>query len=272
MIRIGEISYLNCTPIFSMLRESFPSGDYRYIEGVPAELNESLRSGAIDICISSSIEYGRRPDSYYILPELSISALGQVKSVLLFSRLPIESLDGASIGLTGESETSVVLLKILLSRRYGFENSFTVCNGNLQEVLAVHEAMLLIGDRALRSASSENSFYQYDLGELWYEFTGFPFVFALWLVRANSFCQAPDDYYLLRDRLIAAKHAAVADFGRIAGELEGNNWTNRELLIKYWRTISYDLSLSHIDGLSLYFRYAAECGILGHPPSLRFLQ
>ena len=272
MIRIGEIRYLNCTPIFSVLRENFPEADYQYIEGTPAELNARLRSGEVDLCPSSSIEYARHPEKYFILPDLSISAVGPVKSVLLFSRLPIERLDGASIGLTGESETSVVLLKILLSRRYRFTNSFAVCSGNLQEVLAENEAMLLIGDSALRSAASQNGCYLYDLGELWQEFTGFPFVFALWLAREDAFGKAAKDFYLLRDRLIAAKLGAVGDYRRIAGQLKGNNWTNSELLIKYWETISYDLSPAHIDGLRLYFRYAAECGIIGHEPQLRLLR
>jgi len=271
MIRIGEISYLNCTPIFTLLRENHPDADYRFIEGTPAELNARLRSGDIALCPSSSIEYARNPELYLILPDLSISAVGPVKSVLLFSRVPIESLDGAAIGLTTESETSVALLKILLSRRYSFMNTFNQSSGTLDEVLAENEAMLLIGDAALRSAVSHSGGYQYDLGELWREFTGHPFVFALWLIREDAFDQAADEYYLLRNRLINAKLAAVGDYERIAGLLKGNNWTNPELLINYWKTISYDLSPSHVDGLRLYFRYAAECGIIGNEPMLRFL-
>jgi chorismate dehydratase len=271
MIRIGEISYLNCTPIFTLLRENYPDSDYLFIAGTPAELNARLRSGDIALCPSSSIEYARNPELYFILPELSISSFGPVKSVFLFSRLPIERLDGAAIGLTIESETSVALLKILLSRKYSFNNTFKQSSGNLDEVLAENEAMLLIGDAALRSAVSYRDGYLYDLGELWREFTGLPFVFALWLIREDAFNQAADEYYLLRDRLIAAKLAAVRDFERIAGLLKGNNWTNRELLINYWKTISYDLSPSHVEGLRLYFRYAAECGIVGNEPLLRFL-
>jgi chorismate dehydratase len=271
MIRIGEISYLNCTPIFTLLRENYSDADYHFIEGTPAELNARLRSGDIDLCPSSSIEYARNPELYFILPDLSISAVGPVKSVLLFSRVPIERLDGAPVGLTVESETSVALLRILLSRRYSFNNTFNKSSGTLDEVLAENEAMLLIGDAALRSAVSYRNGYLYDLGDLWREFTGLPFVFALWLLRADAFDRSSADYYLLRNRLIASKHAAVNDFERIAGLLKGNNWTNRELLINYWKTISYDLSPDHVDGLKLYFRYAAECGIIANEPMLRFL-
>src|SRR5262249_30279437 len=107
MLRIGEISYLNCTPIFTVLRDRFDDTGYASVRGMPAELNAKLRKGEIDLCPSSSIEYARNPESYLILPDLSISAVGAVKSVLLFSNVPIERLDGASIALTGESETSV---------------------------------------------------------------------------------------------------------------------------------------------------------------------
>ncbi len=272
MIRVGEISYLNCTPIFSVLREKFPGADYRYIEGTPSELNARLRSGEIDLCPSSSIEYARNPDYYLVLPDLSISAYGSVKSVLLFSRVPIEALDGASIALTDESETSVVLLKILLSIKYSFSNTYSVCSGGLDRVMAENRAMLLIGDAALRSAASCSGFHLYDLGELWREFTGLPFVFALWLVRRDAFEKSADDYFLLCDRLIEAKLAALADLERIAVLLKGNNWTNSELLIKYWKTISYDLTPAHVEGLGLYFRYAAECGIISKAPELRLLK
>lgn len=272
MVRIGEISYLNCTPIFSVLRENSPVADYRFIAGTPAELNAKLASGGIDICPSSSIEYARNPDLYLILPDISISAVGAVKSVLLFSPRPIEHLDMATICLTAESAASVVLLKILLAARHGFTNTFTVCSGKLPAAMAENEALLLIGDAALRSAAVRNGGYVYDLGELWQEFTGLPFVFALWLARKDAFSEDADAFYLLRDRLVAAKTAAAEDFGRIAGLLEGNDWTNREFLIKYWETISYDLTPCHLEGLRLYFRYAAECGIIDREPILKFLR
>lgn len=269
MLRIGEISYLNCTPIFSMLRESFDDNSYQFVSGTPAQLNGRLSSGEIDICPSSSIEFGRNPDSYLILPDLSISADGPVMSVLLFSRVPLERLDGCSVALTSESATSVALLKILLARRYGFSNSFTVVSTGVAEALAGHDAVLLIGDRALQENMADSGWLVYDLGELWRGFTGYPFVFALWLARKELVADQGEELLFLHRRLLLAKRLSLENIRRIAEVCAQNHWTNRDFLINYWRVLSYDLSPRHVDGLALFFRYATECGLLEREPLIR---
>lgn len=272
MLRIGEISYLNCTPIFSVLRERFSDQCYRFVRGTPANLNGRLRTGEIDLCPSSSIEYGRNPDSYLILPDLSISADGPVLSVLLFSRVPVEQLDRCRIALTDESETSVALLKIILARIYGFSNDFEVISAGMAEALTSHDAVLLIGDRALRENLSAGGYHVYDLGELWRKITGYPFVFALWLARRELASVSGSELALLHSRLVQAKLGAMENIARIAEETAQNNWTSREFLINYWRVLSYDLTPRHISGLRLYFRYAAECGLLEREPVIRMFE
>lgn len=271
MLRIGEINYLNCTPLFTSLRSNYPESDYRFIAGHPSELNAKLRGNEIDLCPSSSIEYARNPDLYRILPDLSISSKGPVRSVLLFSKLPIDSLDGASIGLTSESETSVILLKILLSLKFSFANSYSRVEVIDRTLSPEHDALLLIGDRALLAAAQERSGYVYDLGELWYEFTGRPFVFALWLLREDAFMKSAEAVYLLQERLVSSKNIAMESFAEIAATLKQTIWTNSDFLINYWRVISYDLTQDHIEGLKLFYHYAAECGFIDAEPQLRIL-
>jgi len=269
MLRIGEISYLNCTPIFTMLRSRFADPDYLFVGGTPAELNQRLSSGEIDICPSSSIEYARNSASYLIIPDISIASAGAVKSVLLFSPLPLEELNGAEIALTGESATSVALLKILLACRYSFTNSFRIANGEEQSCIAGSGPLLLIGDRALRASLSLQSRYVYDLGELWFEFTGLPFVFALWLVRRAAVDRESAAFRLLAERLVLAKQLASAGFAEIAAVSAQHGWISEECLLEYWQTISYELGEKHQQGLQLFFRLAVECGLLDHEPPLR---
>jgi chorismate dehydratase len=269
MIRIGEIRYLNCTPIFTVLRETCGDAPYSFVQGTPAMLNGQLRAGEIDLCPSSSIEYGRNPDSYLILPDLSISADGPVMSVLLFSRVPVEQLQGRAIALTDESATSVALLKIILSRMYGFTNSYTVVSGGVHAALADHDAVLLIGDRALQENMAESGYLVYDLGELWRHFTGYPFVFALWLARKELLVKNGGELQVLQQRLLQAKRLSLESLERIAAVTAQNCWTNSDFLINYWRVLSYDLTPRHLSGLSLFFRYAAECGVLEQEPPIR---
>ncbi len=272
MLRIGEISYLNCTPLFETLRGNFQDSGYSFVSGHPSDLNAKLRSGGIDICPSSSIEYARNPELYLILPELSISSIGPVWSVLLFSKLPIESLNGASIALTSESETSVALLKILLSQRYGFTNNYYRAEGSGVNLLFGKDALLLIGDKALKSAVANSEGHVYDLGELWYEFTGLPFVFALWLLREDALRRSPEAVKLIHERVVASKLKAVESFAEIATTLKQNEWTNSGFLINYWKIISYDLTDSHAEGLKLFYSYAAKTGLIEREPPLRMLE
>jgi len=86
MLRVGHISYANCTPIFYALRQYHDCSNYIFIKGVPSELNRLLLRGEVDISPSSSIELARHPDLYYFLPDLSISSFGKVGSIILFSK------------------------------------------------------------------------------------------------------------------------------------------------------------------------------------------
>lgn len=271
MLRIGEISYLNCTPIFSVLKSRFRDDRYTFVSGTPAELNELLRRGEIDLCPSSSIEYARNHDSYVILPGLSISAEGPVKSVMLFTRRPIEELDGATVLLTSESETSVALVKILLSRMYSLQNSFCRAEPGCVTLQDQCDALLLIGDAALRASGAADGCYVYDLGELWFQFTGLPFVFALWLLRRDAFARDCAAVKLLHERLVVAKLIALDNYRQIADFLEKKEWTTSEFLTDYWQTISYELTPRHIEGLRLFYSYAAELSLTPCKPPVNLL-
>jgi len=152
ILELGEIEYANCTPLFYVLRDQFPCSGYRFTTGVPAALNKMLLAGGIDVCPSSSIEYAYHPERYRILPQLSISSNGAVASVLLFSRQPVESLDGSKVLLSSESATSVNLLKILLAQRYGCSCTYEVAPAGASAADDDSFPLLLIGDSALRAS------------------------------------------------------------------------------------------------------------------------
>jgi chorismate dehydratase len=270
-LNIGHIQYANCTPIFSALASNFDCTGYRFVGGVPARLNAMLRAGSIDLSPSSSFEYAMAHDQYCLLPELSISAIGPVKSVLLFSRVPIEELDGCSIGLSAESDTSVNLLRVLLARKYGFGNSFERTSLPLSQALQRFPAVLLIGDAALKGAAAGEGLI-YDLGKLWLDFTGLPFVFALWIVRRDSALAKHDELAALARDLIAAKKLACASYPAIAAGCAEREWLGVDELADYWRTISYDLTPAHIEGVRCFFSHAFELGLIPELPVLRFLE
>jgi chorismate dehydratase len=273
MLRIGRIDYANVTPLFYGLQACFPCDGYQFVAGVPARLNAMLATGEIDVCPSSSFAYAANAERYLILPGLSISSDGPVASVLLFSRIPIEELDGRTVLLSAESATSVNLLRILMARRFGCRCAFRTVSSGIDGALREAPALLLIGDAALRASQAGVAPYCYDLGLLWHAWTGLPFVFALWFCTRTAAAKQGGDMATLAAQLLTAKDYACRERERIAAEAPEASWMGRERLIAYWRdNISYDLGARHLEGLRLYFGLAAELGLLGRTPEPVFLE
>jgi len=122
MLRVGRIPFLNLLPIYRALETGFPLEYVRFVPGHPFELNRKLRAGKLDISPSSSIEYGKHPERYLLVPDVSISSRSKVMSVLLFSHRPAAELPGGPIAVTASSDTSVILLEILLREFLGKRN------------------------------------------------------------------------------------------------------------------------------------------------------
>src|SRR5690606_4782013 len=103
-LHVGRIPFLVCAPSFHASLAGFPSTTFT--DGPPRRLNALLASGTIDCAPSSSFEYARHASAYVLLPGLCTSGRGEVKSVLLFSRVPWENLDGGRVLLSPDSDTS----------------------------------------------------------------------------------------------------------------------------------------------------------------------
>ncbi|MBI5409659.1 MAG: menaquinone biosynthesis protein [Nitrospirae bacterium] len=280
-LKIGRIPYANLFPIFYYLEKECSGSAYKFIRGVPSKLNKMLRSGELDVSISSSIEYLRNKDKYRILPWFSISSSGAIKSILLFSRLPINELGGKKIALTSDSETSVVLLKIILKEFLSLKCKFTPVNRqSVKNILSSFDAVLHIGDTAMREAkkivkscklkvksekpktklnsslSTLNSqLYIYDLGELWDKYTGLPFVFALWIVRKETAGEKKELVRKLSSDLVSAGKYAKRKYPLIAREAPQKKWLSEKELVGYWKIISYDFTEKHLEGLKLFEKY-----------------
>src|SRR6185369_64394 len=114
-------------------------------------INAALLGGEIDIGPISVYEYARHADQFMVVPGLSITTLGAVNSVNLFSwRADPRELDGATIALTTHSATSVNLIKVLCEQHYHITPQWAALAPDLDQMLADCEAALLIGDIALR--------------------------------------------------------------------------------------------------------------------------
>ncbi|MGD2081048.1 MAG: menaquinone biosynthesis protein, partial [Nitrospirota bacterium] len=148
-LRIGRIPYLNLLPIFRTVELECDCSDYEFVDGYPSALNAMLREGRIDVSPSSSIEYLRRPGDYDLVDGHSISSMGAIESILLFSRVPLRELGGREIFVTHQSETSTALLEVILRQFEGAACAISVSSTPFNEAIRLHPAFLAIGDEAL---------------------------------------------------------------------------------------------------------------------------
>lgn len=259
-LRVGRIGFANCTPLFMAL-EALGTAGVEYVAGVPTDLNRQLQSGQVALSPSSSVEYLLHPELYGFLPDLSISAIGPVRSVLLFSRVPLAALHGRPVSLSAASATSVLLLRVLLETQHGVVPRY------VSEDEAA-DAALWIGDRALRQARQGGWPHVYDLGELWFEATGTPFVFALWICRRDAWHAHPDRVRRFYRTLVRARQLAYRSYPAFAATSPEAAWLGEAALLDYWQTISYDLTAWHLAGLRRFGEELAGLGVLARPSEL----
>ncbi len=270
-LRVGRIPYANLLPIFHALEgEGVPEG-VSYVEGHPSELNRRLRNGELDISPSSSIEYAVRPEAYLLCPDISISCRSRVMSVLLLSNAPLERLPPDPLAVTGNSDTSVILLEILLRESLGRKNLLVRTELAPEEALRKYPAYLAIGDEAIRASLSGAAPHMTDLGEWWRRETGKPFVFALWIAaRAAWEDERREPLSRFAAALVLAKRSVQASVRRGEYPWGGPDWIPPGFREAYWRSLSYDLA-GEAEGLALFFRLAEKIGRIPFAPPLRFL-
>lgn len=259
---IGRIPYANVFPIFYALEHEVDCSDYTFVEGVPSTLNRMLREGEVDISPSSSIEYLGNMGRYEIISNHSISSMGPVGSILLFTPKPVEELEGSVVLASSQSETSVALLKIVLRRFYGLSATVETVSDPIRAG-GGKAAFLLIGDDALRQHAARQASHManypfiYDLGEIWYRQTGLPFVFALWIVRKDipDKKELVDKFSVDLDR---AKESALKKLAEIAQYAPIRLFMTEEEILTYWKKLDYELSVEHKKGLALFDRYRKD--------------
>ncbi len=256
-LKIGKIPYLNLFPFFYYL-EGLKEPSFEFIEAVPSELNKMLRKGEIDVSPSSSIEYLLNQDLYEIIEGHSVSSIGPVRSIILFSSLSIGELKNKTVLATDQSDTSVVQLKIIANIFLNLNIKIKRSNLPLEDGLKVYPAYLLIGDEAMKKAFTNRIYYTYDLGELWHRYTGLPFVYALWTARKETVKNKSIMLGKLKDNLERAKKVVSEDPLKIAHLPPMAGLIGPQNIALYWKSLSFELTNLHKKGLELFSYYAKK--------------
>lgn len=268
MLKLGNIVYANVYPIHAGILSGKVPFPFQTVNGIPTVLNRFLFEGKVDVSPSSSIEYAVNQGKYLILPGLSITSLTKAMSVNLESRHPLKDLDGRTVALTAASATSVVLLRVILELFLGVSPKYLVYEQGIEEPYERADAVLTIGDLSLRRATAPVLPQVYDLGALWHEHTGLPFVFAIWQVNYRKGMDR--ELVVLLDALEASKHDGLGRLGELAREGASKFNMRPDDLLRYWNTFSYDLGPRELEGLMTYYRHASELGVIDAVPEIKF--
>ncbi|RWX51185.1 chorismate dehydratase [Candidatus Electrothrix marina] len=256
MARFGMVNYINTAPIYEVWKEQVHNPDWPVTEAPPAQLNRLLAAGELDLGFVSCYEYAVRPEQYRIMADLSISATGPVGSVFLFSSVPPEELDGKQVLMTGQSDTSVWLLRIILEDFFLVKPKYT--SG---EVFGARDpanepaAVLAIGDEALRLATETNSPYpvQVDLAEFWNQQTSLPFVFSVCAVREDFLATAEDTARDLHQTLLSCRDQGQERLPEISERAARRIPMDPTACLHYLQAMEYDLSSAKLEALEEFF-------------------
>jgi chorismate dehydratase len=192
-----------------------------------------------------------------------------VRSILLISKVPLEQV--RSVALDTSSRTSVALTKVLFGKFWGGEPTFRSHRPKHDEMLAKCDAGLLIGDPALRAATA--GYHVYDLATEWKRFTGKPFVFAVWAIRMPAIQNGEHAAEIVRTFQRSRDNGTQPEhIDELAREWAPEIGISEEDVREYLtRNIDYHLDAENLEGLALFFRYAAELKLIEQAPELRFL-
>ncbi|MGD0338686.1 MAG: aminofutalosine synthase MqnE [Bacteroidota bacterium] len=207
---IGKIPFLNSVPFYVPLEK----GQYRILPIVPRLMGYLSEQGFIDAGAFSLMDYFRQEERLELMG-WCIASRDQVKSVMLFSKEGWRGLEGKTIGITGDTATSVKLLKVLLEKKYGVHAKFERLHSGVNDYTP-YDAILLIGDEALHRNKYGLPGFElvFDLASEWYDWQKYPFVFAVWGMKKDLPEKAKEE---LRTMIGQALEKSEENFISVAG-------------------------------------------------------
>ncbi len=258
-IRIGAVSYLNTRPLVLGLEKGLGADRITLSYGHPAALADRMEARELDIGLLPIIELARiRP--LELVRGLSISTFGPCRSVLLVANKPIDQVRRVALDI--ESRTSNALIQVLFSEFWCVPAEFAVGPRVLAESLTEFDATVRIGDKALFDSIPEG-LCVYDMGEVWTEATGLPFVFAAWAARPGMATPA------VCEILQASLRLGATRIDEIASEYRWNGRKNPELCRDYLsRHIRFDLGEQELLALRQFLALAEKHGLIDSAPDV----
>ena len=269
--RVGHIQFLNCLPLFWGLARTGSLLDMDLRTDTPDGLNDALAAGDLDMGPISLLEYLRHADDLVALPDIAVGSDGDVMSCLIISQVPLEQLDGQPVALGSTSRTSVRLAQLLLAERVGVQPEYHVCPPDLRTMMTEAKAAVVIGDAALRAALYEAprmGLQVHDLGRMWKDWTGLPFVFAVFAARRDFLAREPELARRVHADLLASRDLSMTEVSKVCEQAAQWEEFDAETLERYYTTaLDFSLGEAQLAGIAEFARRVGG-GAEGFPPDV----
>ena len=259
-LKLSVVQYLNTVPLIWGMLHGEQQGKFDLQFTTPALCADAVIRREADVGIIPSIEH-QRLSRVQILAGMSIAAKNEVKSVRLLCKVPFAKV--RTVATDNSSRTSSALLRVLMRKFYSKWVTMMQLTPRPEVMLERADAALLIGDAALTYTGQVAEVY--DLAAEWKRFTGFPFVFALWV--------GHDDLNLSKHHADFAASLAfgLAHVDDIAAEYAPKlGLTPDAVKVYLTQNIDYSLDEENRKGLRLFFKLAHEAGIIPAERELLF--
>jgi chorismate dehydratase len=282
-IRMAAIHFLNPAPLMWDFEHEPERSErrLRYQIGytTPSGCAEELAAGEADIGLVPVAAHATTP-SLMIVPGCTVASLDRVRSIILVVRAQ-QGIDGVrTVAADTSSRTSYAYTRILFEIFWKVPVDFISLAPDLESMLKVADAALLIGDPALLALEDKDGRLErtgeqllyLDLAHEWHKFTDLPWISAFWAVRAGAFEETGTSAAQLVRDLQASRDHGLQHLEDLAEEWSTRIEVPRET-IRFYLTnnIHYLLDDACLRGLDAFYRLAAECGALPEAPPLTML-
>lgn len=271
-VLMGKITYINASPVYYGLDNGMIPDWLTLVPDVPAALNRQIKTGQIDISPISAAFYAMNHEELLILPDLSISCNGDVLSVICVSNYSLDELSGRTVMFSNESASAASFMRMIFAQR-NLRPEFRVGPvGNLSDIPDGIDAVMVIGDAALNLPWESRFSHRFDLGGIWYEMTGLPFVFAVWVVRKAFAGQFPERVNAAHDLLLRSMKAGYAHLDAVINAGQEKLGVGRELVKAYYDLLVCDLDPQKVKAMGMFFDALYDQGILSQKAEINFFR
>lgn len=242
MYKVSAVSYLNTKPFLHGLEIASIKNKIKLSLDIPTLVAQKLLTGEVDIGLVPIAVIPQLKNPQIVSP-FCIGANGKVKTVCLFSNVPIEEIN--TVYLDYQSRTSVLLVQVLFKEFWKHDVTFLPAFEGFENSIKNNIAAVIIGDRAIANLGKYK--YEYDLAEVWKEHTGLPFVFAAWVSNKEIDQDFLDDFN-------AALQIGLSNRNQILDQYKKYNSPYFSVK-EYWNTnIQYQLDNDKKQALELFLR------------------